>query len=135
MSINKSYIKFILDNFIEDKMRVSIPEPQENDSAIRWEIGPSLFINFTIKKYESYSRSVKFTICFDKYEEEVLIYFPLNKSPNELLNRIYNRFSSRIYKTFIDDNRKDYIIQQYKEVRSKMFSNLKLNDLKLTENE
>lgn len=126
MNINKSYINFILNNFIEDNMRVSIPEPQEDGGSINWKLGPTLFIDFKVKKYEIYSRSVKFTISFDKYEEEVLIYIPLNKSPNEILHRIYKKFSSTIYKTFVDDNRAKFIIEQYKERRQKIFSGLKI---------
>lgn len=125
MSINKSYIGFILDNFINSKMKIDIPEPQGSGS-IRWETGPSLFMEININSYTIYNKSVKFILSFDKYETEVLIYMPLNKSPNEILHRIHHQFSRSVYNTFINDGRKEDLIKLYSDLRKDFFSGIKL---------
>lgn len=126
ITINESYIDFILNNFIKTIMRIDIPEPMEKGS-VSWSIGPSLFMDINVKTYVKYKRSVKFTLIFDKYETDVLIYMPLNKNPNEILHRIHKKISNTVYNTFIEDGRKDYIIEQYSELRKKIFSNIKIN--------
>lgn len=126
ITINESYIDFILNNFIKTIMRIDIPEPMEKGS-VSWSIGPSLFMDINVKTYVKYKRSVKFTLIFDKYETDVLIYMPLNKNPNEILHRIHKKISNTVYNTFIEDGRKDYIIEQYSKLRKKIFSNIKIN--------
>lgn len=129
ITTNESYIDFILNNFIKTIMRIDIPEPTEKGS-VSWHTGPSLFMDINIKTYVKYKRSVKFTLIFDKYETDVLIYIPLNKSPNEILHRIHEKFSTTVYNTFIEDGRKEYIIDQYSELRKNFFSNLKIKLIK-----
>ena len=125
ITINELYIDFILNNFIKRIMRIDIPEPIEKGS-ISWCTRPSLFMDINIKTYVKYKRSVKFTLIFDKYETDVLIYIPLNKSPNEILHRIHKKFSNTVYNTFIEDGRKEYIIKEYSKLRKKIFSGIKI---------
>ena len=135
MSRTKRYVEFILENILEPKMIVQLPEPQEDGSDVYWKLGVSVEIEVELIPIEVYTRSAKFKIKFDKYEFEQLFYLPLESSPISIRQKIYYKLERLVYDTFINDNRKDDITKMYNQKKKELseilvstFSKLKKNE-------
>jgi hypothetical protein len=124
MSVGEKYIGFMLDNIIGDKIKIQLPEPQE-DGKIYWtKLGPIVYVDVTLEVIEKYTRSVNFKIKFDKYEIKKLIFMPIESSPMSIKEKLHNTIENLVSKTFIGDGRQEDMRQMYEEKRKTMFSGL-----------
>ena len=126
--MNKNYIEFILENVINLKTKVLVPEPREDGRVVYWKLGPRVYIDVTLEVIKKYTRSVKFKIKFDKYEIEQLIFIPIESSPISIRGKLENKLEKIVYSTFIEDGRKDEIKQMYKDRRKNIAIILEKNE-------
>ena len=117
MEINKKYIRFILENIFDDSIKVQLPEP-EGEKQIYWKLGPSVHVNVQLKVIESYTRSVKFLLKFDRYEIEQLIYLPIESAPFSIYDKFKRKVEKLVYQTYIDDGRREEIAEMYAQKRA-----------------
>lgn len=69
MNNTRKYVDFIIDEILPGDFKVLLFEPQNDNKAVNWKIGPRVFIDVNLTAIERYSRSAKFKIVFDKYEK------------------------------------------------------------------
>ena len=124
MEQNKKYIEFLLNTIIDSKVTVQLPSPQQNGKAMWVKLGPIVNINVDLEVIEKYSRSVSFKLKFDRYEIDQLIFFPINSSPISIREKLIKNIEKLVYKTFIDDGRREDIIKMYEEKRGKIISDV-----------
>jgi hypothetical protein len=122
MTITQKYVDFILDNIIQDTIRVQLYKPYGDGSRMIVKFGPTVDCQVKIKVLEKYTRSVKLKLTFDKYEVEELFFIPFSSSPDSIEKKIQNKIEKIVNKTFIDDNRTEDIKQMYEEKRKIMFN-------------
>jgi hypothetical protein len=122
MTITQKYIDFILDNIIQDTIRVQLYKPQEDGSRMITKIGPTVNRIVKISVVEKYTRSAKLKLTFDKYEVEELFFIPFSSSPDSIEGKTRTKIEKIVNKTFIDDNRTEDIKQMYEEKRKIMFN-------------
>lgn len=120
METNKKYIEFLLENVIDSSVRVQLPNPQEDGKLFWTKLGPVVYIKVDLEVIEKYSRSVKFKLKFDKYEIEQLIFLPIESSPMSIKEKLVNKLEKLVYQTYIDDGRKDEIIEMYAQKRAQI---------------
>ena len=114
----------MLDNIIGYKMKVQLPEPQE-DGKLFWNmLGPTVYMNVELEVIEKYTRSVKFNFKFDKYNVEKIIFIPIESAPMSIKEKLDNTLTNLVSKTFIGDGRQDDLKKMYDERRKTMFSGL-----------
>jgi hypothetical protein len=117
--VTEKYRDFILENFIEERLKVQLPKPSE-DRRLWWaKLGTIVFIVVKIEVIEKYSRSFKAKLIFDKYEIEQLFFTPLESAPTIIKEKIENKISKLVFKTFFDDNRYEDVLKMYKEEEEK----------------
>jgi hypothetical protein len=124
MTITQKYVEFILDNIIQDTIRVQLYKPFEDGSRMYVKLGPAVHCKVQIEVVEKYTRSAKLKLTFDKYEVEELFFIPFSSSPDSIEKKTQNKIEKIVNKTFIDDNRTEDIKQMYEEKRKTMFSGL-----------
>lgn len=121
MTFPEKYIDFILENVVEYDLKVQLPEPQEDGKVRFYKLGPAVHIDVKLEVIEKYTRSVKFKLKFDKYELELLYFIPIESSPMSIKGKLHNKVENLVYKTFLDDRRRDEIRLMYEEKRKKCF--------------
>jgi hypothetical protein len=121
MTVTQKYVDFILDNIIQDTIRVQLYKPFEDGSRMYVKLGPIIHCKVQIEVVEKYTRSAKLKLTFDKYEVEELFFIPFSSSPDSIEKKIQNKIEKIVNKTFIDDNRTEDIKQMYEEKRKIMF--------------
>jgi hypothetical protein len=119
MEINKKYIQFVLENIFKDNVKVQLPEP-EGTGHIHWKLGPSVWVNVQLTVLEKYTRSVKFLLKFDCYEVEQLIYLPIESAPFNIYDKFIKKLEKLVYQIYIDDGRRDEIIEMYAQKRAQI---------------
>lgn len=122
MTITQKYVDFILDNIIQDTIRVQLYKPYEDGSRMYVKLGPTVHCKVQIEVVEKYTRSAKLRLTFDKYEIEELFFIPFSSSPDSIEKKTQNKIEKIVNKTFIDDNRTEDIKQMYEEKRKIMFN-------------
>ena len=122
MTVTQKYVDFILDNIIQDTIRVQLYKPFEDGSRMYVKLGPTVHCKVQIEVVEKYTRSAKLKLTFDKYEVEELFFIPFSSSPDSIEKKIQNKIEKIVNKTFIDDNRTEDIKQMYEEKRKIMFN-------------
>jgi hypothetical protein len=115
MELNKKYIEFMLDNVIGSSVRVQLPKPQEGGRVLWVKLGPVVYMNVDLEVVEKYSRSVKFKLKFDKYEIEELIFLPVESAPMSIKSKLINKIEKLVFKTLLDDGRRDDIVKMYED--------------------
>jgi hypothetical protein len=120
--ITQKYVEFILDNIIQDNIRVQLYKPFEDGSRMYVKLGPTVHCMVQIEVVEKYTRSAKLKLTFDKYEVEELFFIPFSSSPDSIEKKTQNKIEKIVNKTFIDDNRTDDIKQMYEEKRKIVFN-------------
>jgi hypothetical protein len=117
--VTEKYRDFILDNFVGESLKVQLPKPSE-DGKLWWvKLGTVVSIAVKIEVIEKYSRSFKVKLIFDKYEIEQLLFTPLESAPTKIKERVENKISKLVCKTFFDDNRHTDVLKMYKEEEEK----------------
>jgi hypothetical protein len=122
MELNKKYIEFMLDNVIGSSVRVQLPKPQEGGRVLWVKLGPVVFMNVDLEVIEKYSRSVKFKLKFDKYEIEELIFLPVESAPMSIKAKLINKIEKLVFKTLLDDGRREDIVKMYEDKSANMFT-------------
>ncbi len=120
MEINKKYIEFVLENIFKDSVKVQLPEPEGNGKQIYWNLGPTVYVDVQLEVIESYTRSVKFLLKFDRYEIEQLIYLPIESAPYSIYDKFIKKLEKLVYQTYIDDGRRDEIMEMYAKKRAQI---------------
>jgi hypothetical protein len=134
--VTEKYRDFILDNFIEESLKVQLPKPSE-DRRLWWvQLGTVVFMTVKIEVIEKYSRSFKARLTFDRYEMEQLFFTPLESAPTKIKEKIESKISKLVCKTFFDDNRHEDVLKMYKEKEEKRNSFIisALNKIRADEN-
>ena len=133
--LSEKYRDFVLDNVVEDNIKVVLPKPTEDGKLMRILIGVSVSINVKLEVVERYSRSTKIKLIFDRYEVEQLFFFPLNSAPNTIKEKIYNKIAEIVSDTFFGDNRHEDVLRMFKEKEEMIWNNFSLvaNKLKTDE--
>jgi hypothetical protein len=111
----EKYVAFICGE-LADEYSVTLNEPKGVDGAparIK-KAGPRIHSKVYISVIESYTRSAKLTLVFDRYEKEDIFYMSRHKSPDVLLHEIYNKIDKIVNKAFIEDGREDEIRELYR---------------------
>ena len=134
MTITQKYVDFILDNIIQDSIRVQLYKPYEDGSRMYVKLGPTVHCKVQIEVVEKYTRSAKLRLTFDKYEIEELFFIPFSSSPDSIEKKTQNKIEKIVNKTFIDDNRTEDIKQMYDE-RMKMWGEDVIKFVKKKEDE
>jgi hypothetical protein len=124
MELNKKYIEFMLDNVISSSVRAQLPNPQPDGKYMWVKLGPVVYMNVDLEVVEKYSRSVKFKLKFDKYEIEELIFLPVESSPMSIKSKLISKIEKLVFKTLIEDGRRDDIVKMYEDKKAMMFSGL-----------
>jgi hypothetical protein len=125
MSVGEKYIDFMLDNIIGTKIKIQLPEPQEDGKLYWTKLGPIVYVDVTLEVIEKYTRSVNFKIKFDKYEIKKLIFMPIESAPISIKEKLNKTLEKLVYNTFVEDNRKDDIKQMYDDKRNRINDKLK----------
>lgn len=128
MSITKKYIDFMLENIIQDNIRVQLPRPEEDGKLFWTKLGPTVYVKVDLEVIEKYTRSVKFKLKFDKYELEQIIFIPIESSPMSIEGKLHNKIEKLVCKTFLDDGRQEDMRQMYEEKRKTMFNIILKNE-------
>ena len=115
MTITQKYVDFILDNIIQNTIRIQLYKPFEDGSRMYVKLGPTVHCKVQIEVVEKYTRSAKLRLTFDKYEIEELFFIPFSSSPDSIEKKTQNKIEKIVNKTFIDDNRTEDIKQMYEE--------------------
>jgi hypothetical protein len=124
MELNKKYIEFMLDNVIGSSVRVQLPKPLEAGKVMWVKLGPVVYMNVDLEVVEKYSRSVLFKLKFDKYEIEELIFLPVESAPMSIKSKLISKIEKLVFKTFLDDGRRDDIVKMYEDKRARMFTGI-----------
>lgn len=125
MDIREKYIDFMLDNIIGTSMKVQLPSPQEDGRIFYVKLGPTVYMDVELEVIEKYTRSVKFKFKFEKYEVEKIIFIPIESSPIRIKEKLNNTLENLVYKTFVEDGRRDVIKQMYDDKRNHINTQLK----------
>ena len=89
MNITEKYVDFIIDNFIQDKIKVELPRI-EQDGRVFWiKLGITAHQEVKIEVLDRYTRSVKLKLSFDEHEVEKLFFIPIESSPVSIENKFY----------------------------------------------
>ena len=115
MTITQKYVDFILDDIIQDTIRVQLYKPFEDGSRMITKIGPIVYCKVKIEVIEKYTRSAKLKLTFDKYEIEELFFIPFSSSPESIEGKTRTKIEKILNQTFIDDNRTEDIKQMYEQ--------------------
>lgn len=115
MTVTQKYVDFILDNVIQDTIRVQLYKPFEDGARMYVKLGPTVNCIVKISVVEKYTRSAKLKLTFDKYEIEELFFIPFSSSPDSIENKTHTKIEKIVNKTFFDDNRAEDIKQMYAE--------------------
>jgi len=115
MTFIQKYVDFILDNIIQDNIRVQLYKPFEDGSRMITKIGPTVHCKVKIEVIEKYTRSAKLKLTFDKYEIEELFFIPFSSSPESIEGKTRTKIEKIVNQTFIDDNRTEDIKQMYEQ--------------------
>lgn len=134
MNNTRKYVDFIIDEILPGDFKVLLFEPQNDNKAVNWKIGPRVFIDVKLTAIERYSRSAKFKIVFDKYEKEQIIYIPYENSPRDIIGKIVSKLQNIVYSSFVQDDRSDEICERYRQERAN-FGNIFVKINKIIENE
>lgn len=134
MNNTRKYVDFIIDEILPGDFKVILFEPQNDNKAVNWKIGPSVFIDVKLTAIDRYSRSAKFKIVFDKYEKEQIIYIPYENSPRDIIQKIVSKLQNIVYSSFVQDGRSDEICEKYRQERAN-FGNMFAKINKNIENE
>ena len=118
--VTEKYRDFILENFIEDNIRVQLPKIDEEGRAWNVKLGLSTYITVNIEVIEKYSRSFKAKLKFDKYEIEQLFFTPLDYSPP----RIKEKFVNKVEKIVVDTLGQEEIKSLNKEREDIVYSKI-----------
>ena len=120
MELNKKYIEFLLKNVIGSSIRVQLPKPQEGGKVMWVKLGPVVYMKVDLKVIHKYTRSAVFLLKFDKYEIEQLIFLPIESSPMSISEKLHSKVEKLVYKTFIDDGRREDIVKMYEDKMSQI---------------
>lgn len=134
MNNTRKYVDFIIDEILPGDFKVLLFEPQNDNKAVNWKIGPRVFIDVKLTAIDRYSRSAKFKIVFDKYEKEQIIYIPYESSPRDIIGKIVSKLQNIVYSSFVQDGRSDEICEMYRQERAN-FRNIFVKINKNIENE
>ena len=122
MELNKKYIEFLLKNVIGSSIRVQLPKPQEGGKVMWVKLGPVVYMKVDLKVIHKYTRSAVFLLKFDKYEIEQLIFLPIESSPMSISEKLHSKVEKLVYKTFIDDGRREDIVKMYEDKQKHIHS-------------
>ena len=122
----------MLENVIGSNIRVQLPEPHEEGKLFWTKLGPIVYMNVDLEVIEKYTRSVIFKLKFDKYEVEKIIFIPIESSPMSIKEKLHNKIENLVYKTFLEDGRRDDLKKMYDEKRKTMFPGL-INKMNLSQ--
>ena len=122
MELNKKYIEFLLKNVIGSSIRVQLPKPQEGGKVMWVKLGPVVYMKVDLKVIHKYTRSAVFLLKFDKYEIEQLIFLPIESSPMSISVKLHSKVEKLVYKTFIDDGRREDIVKMYEDKQKHIHS-------------
>lgn len=115
MTVTQKYVDFIIDNIIQDTIRVQLYKPFEDGARMCVKLGPQVHCKVQIQVVEKYTRSAKLKLTFDKYEIEELFFIPFSSSPESIEDKTRTKIEKIVNKTFIDDNRTEDIKQMYEQ--------------------
>jgi hypothetical protein len=115
MTVTQKYVDFILDNIIQDTIRVQLYKPFKDGARMYVKLGPTVNCIVKISVIEKYTRSAKLKLTFDKYEIEELFFIPFSSSPDSIESKTHTKIEKIVNKTFFDDNRTEDIKQMYTE--------------------
>lgn len=115
MTVTQKYVDFILDNIIQDTIRVQLYKPFEDGARMYVKLGPTVNCTVKISVIEKYTRSAKLKLTFDKYEIEEVFFIPFSSSPESIEMKTRTKIEKIVNQTFIDDNRTEDIKQMYAE--------------------
>ena len=134
-----TYRDFILDNLdIPTKVDVAkrMEYKDENgkivDGMFYTKIGIGPKIKVDIKIIEVNSRSANFSIKFDKYEEEFILFIGRHHSPSDIFDRFDMKISDIVNNTLKKDKRWELIEELEKEERKNFHKHIKNHPIKLT---
>jgi hypothetical protein len=113
MTITQKYVDFILDNIIQDSIKVQLYKPFEDGARMYVKLGPRVLCQVKIEVIEKYTRSAKLKLTFDKYEIEEIFFIPFSSSPDSIERKTRIKIEKIVNKTFIDDSRTEDIKQMY----------------------
>jgi hypothetical protein len=125
ISLSEKYLQFILENVISKKTKIQLPSPQDDGKHMWVKLGPVVHIDVVLEVSEIYTRSVKFKIIFDKYELEEMFFIIPESSPVSIKQKLTSKLERLVYKTLLDDGRRDEIVEMYEQKRKNIFINLK----------
>lgn len=132
------YVAFICEE-LSDECNIILNEPIGLDGIrpMIKKIGPRVKTKVNISVFESYTRSARLKLAFDKYEVVDIFYMSRHKSPDKLLNEIYIKIDKIVNKTFIEDGREDEIrkIYQVKHIEFNQKMKESFENIKLIQNE
>jgi hypothetical protein len=115
MNITEKYVDFIVDNFIQDKIRVELPRIEEDGKVFWVKLGLVTHQDVDTEVLEKYTRSVKLKLSFDEYEVEKLLFIPLNSSPESVKSKFYEM----VQKTVLESLGSEKINKKYEEKKLK----------------
>ena len=120
MTTTEKYRDFILENFIEDNLRVQLPKIDEEGRHWNVKLGLSTYIKVDVEVIEKYSRSFKAVLKFNGFEVEQLFFTPLESAPTS----IKEKFVDKIEKLVVDTLGQEEIKRLNKEREEKIYSKI-----------
>lgn len=112
----ENYVRFICDEVKENIKEIYLNRPKTyGDKTIEYtpKIGPKLFQDIEVEIVETYTRSAKIRIKFDRYEDESIYYMSRKFGPEHILFQIESKMTDIVNNAFLDDNRIEEIAEKY----------------------
>lgn len=112
----KDYTKYVAKSLISKCITVVVPHPNTKEDIL-FRPGPKVTeeVSLTIKEVQNISIVIDLT--FGEYKREFRFYTPFSKSPSTLYGELYNKISTIVHDTYIEDGKEDYLINLYREMR------------------
>lgn len=127
MELSRKYVDFIVENLFEDKIKVTIKEPSNSNSAWQsnWNKGIDVRMLVEIEVLEKYTRSVLVKLKFDKYCVEKLVFLQIESAPYSIYGKFIKMVEKLVFETLVTDGREDEIKKMYEDKRTELSRKIK----------
>lgn len=114
--IENKYVKFICSELPKEIM-VSLRPPDGLDiglASLYPKLRPNTMVSVLIK--EIYTRSAKLLLRFNNIETEFIFFVPFSRSPESILNGLYDRVESKVNKIIVQEGMGEWVTEKYKKL-------------------
>lgn len=120
--LNKEYMGFIK-GILPTISNVKLPLITKIDGV--WEGGEAILgvtgdVSVYVEKVAEYSRSIKYTVKFLDFAEDIQVYMPPTKSPNDIIYEFSGKVTHAVHSKLFEEEMFDYINEKNDYARKEM---------------